>query len=81
MNHNMQLNINHRISFGASYTGAYHPAQITVPEKKKNHKEKEPSELCHWMNFIFLVKLVYLITCSSDEWSQSLVSKADGGNI
>lgn len=40
MNHNMQLNINHRISFGASYTGAYHPAQITVPEKKKTQRKR-----------------------------------------
>lgn len=38
MNHNMQLNINHCISFGASYTDAYHPSQITDPEKTQRKR-------------------------------------------
>lgn len=82
MNHNMQLNINHCISCGASYADA--PSQITSNGKHaKTRKEKKKSPLnsdTEWFLFL-LIKLVYLITCSSDEWSPSLESDADGGNI
>lgn len=61
MNHNMQLNINHRISFGASYTGAYHPAQITVPEKKKTTKKKNPqSSATEWILFFSSNSFIWL---------------------
>lgn len=48
----------------------------------RKHKEQNPL----WtltpdeLHFPF-VMLVYSITCSSDEWSRSRVSKADGGNV
>lgn len=53
MNPNMQLNINHCISRGASYADA--PSQITSNEKHaktRKKRKKIPSELWHWVIFI-----------------------------
>ena len=80
MNHNMQLNINHCIGFGASHAETLLILfRSRAPRRHKEEKNPLNSDI-GWVLFS-LVMLVYSITCSSDERSQSLVSKADGGNI
>lgn len=80
MNHNMQLNINHCIGFGASHAETLLILLRSRAPKKTQRKKNPLNSDTGWVLFS-LVMLVYSITCSSDEWSQRLVSKADGGNI